>query len=218
MCSLYKKDGRKGKSNCRPVSILSNLSKVYERCLYDRIYDFFENKSFRYQCGFRKCFNTENALLSMVEKMLLACDKKEVCGAILIDLSKAFGCISHDLLIAKLNAYRFDHNALNVIHNYLFGRSQKTKLGSSFSDLLDILCGEPQGSILGPLLFKINLCDLFLPEYSSKSSNFADDTTSYECGKNYDEVVNKLKDTIEKLFNWFQCNNFKANASKCLTL
>ena len=104
----------------------------------------------------------------MVEKMLLACAKKEVCGAILTDLSKAFGCISHDLLIAKLNAYGFDHNTLNVIHNYLFGRSQKTRVGSSFSDLLDILYGEPQRSILGPLLFNINLCDLFLSEYSSK--------------------------------------------------
>ena len=151
----------------------------------------------------------------MVEKMLLARDKKEVCGAILTDLSKAFDCISHDLLIAQLNAYGFDKNALNVIHNYLFGRSQKTKVGSSFSDLLDILYGVPQGFILGPLLFNVNLCDLFLCEYSSEFSNFADDTTPYECGKNYDEVINKLEDTIEKLFNWFQYNNFKANASKC---
>ena len=57
--------------------------------------------------------------------------KKEVCGAILTDLSKVFDCISHDLLIAKLNAYGFNQNALNFIHNYLFGRSQKTKVGSS---------------------------------------------------------------------------------------
>ena len=68
--SLYKKDGRKEKSNYRrPVSILSNVLKVYERCLYDQIYDFFENKFSKYQCGFRKGFNTQNALLSMVEKM-----------------------------------------------------------------------------------------------------------------------------------------------------
>ena len=67
-------------------------------CLYDQIYDFFENKFSRYQCGFRKSFNTQNALLSMVEKMLLVRDKKEVCGTI---LSKLFDCISHDLLIAK---------------------------------------------------------------------------------------------------------------------
>ena len=61
----------------------------------------------------------------------------------------------------------------------------------------------PQGSILDSLLFNINLCNLFLSEYSSEFSNFADDTTPYECGKNYDEVTNKLENTIEKLFNWF---------------
>ena len=137
----------------------------------------------------------------MAEKILLARDKKEVCGAILTDLSKAFDCISHGLLIAKLNAYGFDKNALNVIHNYLFGRSQKTKVVSSLSDLLDVLYGVPQGSILGPPLFNINLCDLFLSEYSSEFSSFAEYTTLYECGKNYDEVINKFEDTVEKLFN-----------------
>ena len=71
--------------------------------------------------------------------------------------------------------------------------TQKIKVGSSFSDLLDILYGVPQGSILGPLLFNISLCDLFLSEYSSEFCNLADDTTSYKCGKNYDYVINKLK-------------------------
>ena len=91
-----------------------------------------------------------------------------------------------------------------------------SKVGSSFSDLLDILYGVSQSSILGPLLFSINLCDLFLYEYSSEFSNFADDTTPYEWGENYDEVINKLEDTIEKLFNWFKYNKVKANASTCL--
>ena len=125
-------------------------------CLYDQIYDFFENKFSRYQCGFRKSFNTQNALLSMVEKMLLVRDKKEVCGTI---LSKLFDCISHDLLIAKWNASGLDQNGLNVIHNYLSGRSRKNKVSSSFSDLLDILHGVPQGAILGPLLFNKSLSE-----------------------------------------------------------
>ena len=125
-------------------------------CLYDQIYDFFENKFSKYQCGFRKSFNTQNALLSMVEKMLLVRDKKEVCGTI---LSKLFDCISHDLLIAKLNASGLDQNGLNVIHNYLSGRSRKNKVSSSFSDLLDILHGVPQGAILGPLLFNKSLSE-----------------------------------------------------------
>ena len=101
---MYKKDGRKEKSNYKPVNILSNVSKVYERCLYDQIYDFFKNKFSRCECRFPKDFNTRNALLSMLENMLLARDKKEVSGVILTDLLKAFDYISHDLLITKLNA------------------------------------------------------------------------------------------------------------------
>ena len=82
---------------------------------------FFLKISFRdINADFVKGFNTQNALLSIVEKMLLARDKKEVCGVILTYLSKAFNCISHDLLIANLNAHGFDQNALNVIHHYLF--------------------------------------------------------------------------------------------------
>ena len=130
-----------GKKKVTTDLFISNVSKVYERCLYDLIYDFFENKFSRYQCGFRKGFNTQNVLLSMVEKMLLAHDKREVCRAILTDLSKFFDCINHDMIIAKLNAYGFDHNALDAIHNYLFGRSQKTKVCCSFSGLLDLLYG-----------------------------------------------------------------------------
>ena len=93
--------------------------------------------------------------------------KNEFCGAILTDLSKAFDCISYDLLIAKLDAYGFSYNSLNFIHNYLFGSSQKTNVGSSFSDLFDVLYGVPQCSILGPLLFNKSACQLFISEYSS---------------------------------------------------
>ena len=116
------------------------------------------------------------ALLAMLEKMKIALDRKGFCAAVLTDLSKAFDCICHDLLIAKLNAYGLERNALKLVYDYLSNRSQKTKVGSSFSTYLDIVYGEPQGSILGPLLFNIDLCDLFFENYNSDSANFADDT------------------------------------------
>ena len=103
---FYKKDGRTDKSNYRPISILSNVSKIRERSLYNQLYDYFDKNIFsKYQCGFRKSFSTQHALLVMLEKMKITRDRKGFCAAILTDLSKAFDCICHDLLIAKLNAY-----------------------------------------------------------------------------------------------------------------
>ena len=101
-------NGRKKKSKYRPISILSIVSKVFNRRLDDQLYDIFENKFSRYQCGFREGFIIQNALLTMVKKMLLSRHKKDVCGAILTDLSKAFACISHGQLRTKLNAFEFD--------------------------------------------------------------------------------------------------------------
>ena len=147
--------------------------------------------------------------------MKIARNRKGFCAAVLTDLSKAFDCICYDLLIAKLNAYGPKRNALKLVYDYLSNRSQKTKLGSSFSTYLDFVYGVPQGSILGPLLFNIDLCDLFFENYSSDFANFADDTTPYECGHSFNEVINNLETTTENVFEWFSLNNLRANTAKC---
>ena len=91
-------------------------------------------------------------------------DKSKVAGALITDLSKAFDCINHQLLIAKLEAYGFDHISLTHIYSYLSYRKQRTKVNGSFSTWAEITVGDPQGSILGPLLFNIYFYDIF---YSS---------------------------------------------------
>ena len=114
-----------------------------------------------------------------------------------------------------MNAYGFDQVALKLIHSYLCDKAQRVKVGSSFSNELDILCGVPQGSILGPLLFNIDRCDLFFIDMSSDIANYADDTTPYECAPYYDKLKGNLELTIYKILDWFKYNNFKANATKC---
>ena len=105
---IYKKDGRTEKSNYTPISVLSNVSKIYERCIYEQMYSYFNKIFSKNQCGFHKGFNTQHILLAMTRKMKASRDNKQFCAAIRTDLSKAFDCICYNLLVAKLNAYGFD--------------------------------------------------------------------------------------------------------------
>ena len=150
----------------------------------------------------------------MFEKWKKVLDNGGSCGALLVDLSKAFDCIVHDLLLAKLSAYGFDYNSLKLINSFLSGRKFRTKIGSSYSPYLDLLVGVPQGSILGPLLFNIYMCDLFLCDCKTNIINYADDTTLYACEPNMDLVLSKLEKDTSTVFTWFQNNYLKANSGK----
>ena len=124
-------------------------------------------------------------------------------SALLTDLSKAFDCMTHDLLIAQLHALNFDMNAFNLIFDYLTGRKQRVKINSRFSSYLDIFQGVPQGSILGPLLFNLFLCDLFLFVEELDIMSYVDDNTPYVCSENVDVTLEKLEEVGKVLFEWF---------------
>ena len=125
--------------------------------------EFFDNIFSKYQCGFRKGYSARHCLLVMIEKWKKVVDNESAFGTLLTDLSKAFDCIPHDLIIAKLEAYGFQIDALRLVYDYLSNRKQRVKLNVTFSSWRDIEYGVPQGSILGPLLFNIHLCNLLLP-------------------------------------------------------
>ena len=212
---VFKNESRNHKNNYRPVSILPVISKVFEKIMNKQLSIYSEEIPSKFQCGFRKGFSTQHCLLLMLEKWKRAVDNNKVFGALVTDLSKVFDCISHDLLIAKLKAYGLSLSALKLVHSYLQNRKQRRKIGSSFSLWEEIVSGVPQGSVLGPLLFNIFSCDLFLSIENNYFTNYADDTTSYVIGKNLDEVVSELRDITEKLFTWFSQNEMKANLGKC---
>ena len=216
MTPAHKKDSKSEKNNYRPVSILSNIIKLYERIMFKQMSEYFEIYFLsKYQCGFRKDFSVHHCLVSMLEKWKSATDNKKLFGALLTDLSKAFDCLSHDLLIVKLNVYGFNMSALRFVHSYLKNRMQRTKVNSEYSSWKEIMFRVPQGSILRPLLFNIFLFDLFLIMENSDIASYADDNTPYTTGNSIEEVIRKLENAAKTLFQWFSDNQIKANSSKC---
>ena len=130
---------------------------------------------------FRKGCSAQHCLMAMIEKWRKFQDIGGHADALLTDLSKVFDCIDHELLIAKLNAYGFDTNALKSIYSYLKGRKQRTKINFSYSSFAEILLGVSQGSILRPLLFNAYICDLFYDNDDLDFASFADGSTPYSC-------------------------------------
>ena len=128
----FKKNDHTNKENTGH-SILPNLSKVFEKCIYKYLSNFFENLFSKYQCRFRKGLKTKHCLIKLMKKWRECLDQGLEFGALLTDLSKAFDCLPHDSLIAKLNAYGVDNSELRLILNYLTNRKQRTKTSNDYS-------------------------------------------------------------------------------------
>ena len=124
---VYKKESRNEKKNYRPVIILPNLSKIYERCMYTHMNKCFGPILSKYQFGFRREYSAQKYLLIMTEKWTASLDQKGTCAALLTDLYKAFDCLPHDLLIAKLNAYGCELASLKLLNCYLHNRCQRLR-------------------------------------------------------------------------------------------
>ena len=216
MIPVFKKKDRNNVENYRPVSILPNLSKIYERCLYDQMHKYFSHLLSKWQWGFRKGFSTQHCLLVMTEKWRKCLGKGGISGAILTDLSKAFDCNLHDLLIPKLTAYGFDYQSLRIMESFLSNRHQRPKINNAFSRYSEIIYGVSHGSILGPLLFNICICDIFFDIIECGDiASYADDNTSYNFDFSLDNVIINLEKSTNSLLNLFRENHMKANADKC---
>ena len=213
--SILKKGDAFDKKKYRPISILPSLSKIFERLIEKQVKPYTNSFLSPLLCGYREGYSTQHALLRLVENCKKALDQKMNTGAVFIDLSKAFDCLNHDLLIAKLDAYGFTRLALKYIKSYLRDGKQRVKMNGSYSEWRNINHGVPQGSVLGPLLFNIYINDLFISVSNSLICNYADDTTIYVSDYRNEEIIRKLEIDTAILSEWFRDNSMKVNAEKC---
>ena len=168
----------------------------------------------KYQCGFGKGYNAQHCLITMIEKWEQFVDNGGAFRALMIDLLKTFDCLSHGLLIAKLDAFGFDKMSLKLVRIYLSNRKQRVKINDSYSSWREILYGVPQSSILGPLLSNIFICDMFYFLEDYEIANYADDTTPYSAQRNHQFVIEELEKSSAILFKWLGNNFMKVNTDK----
>ena len=215
---VYKKDDPLKHKNYRPVSLLSSSSKVFEKLLEGQLQEnFLPNVYDDRLSAFRSGRSCQHVLIDLTDAWRVALDQRKKVGLLLLDLSKAFDCLPHALISAKLAAYGASPAAVSLLTDYLSFRHQRVKVGSVKSDWNAITKGVPQGSILGPLIFNVFINDIFNNcFYENKEClfNYADDNTVIFTGENIQDISCKINRCALDLINWCKINQMAANPSK----
>ena len=211
---LYKKKDKLNKDNYRSVNLLIALSKILEKIISIQINEHMQPLFHKFLSGFRKRHGCHDILIRLTEDWRQALDNGKTIGVVAIDLSKAFDCMPHGLLIAKMHAYGFSLDMCQMLKSYLVDRKQRVKIGEIMSDWTTNNKGVPQGSILGPLLFNVFVNDFLFHELNSKIYNYADDNTLSCIDSSIDLIKEKLQLDCVTAMKWFESNNMKANADK----
>ena len=218
---LFKSENTEILNNYRPISLLITVSKILEKLIYKRTYNFLAktNQLFVSQYGFRQNHSCNDAVNELSMQILKKLEEDKYTASISLDLSKAFDTLDHEILLEKMSRYGIRGHTNGWFHSYLANRTIKCKLTDKlgkkiFSDPYTLDFGTPQGSCLGPLLFLIFINDLHLHIEYCKAILFADDTTIYQ-GSKYPKYLKWcVEEDLKKLDDWFKANKLTLNLKK----
>ena len=215
---IYKKGDLHEPSNYRPVSLLSIFDKILEKLIYKRVMSFLNSHDIlnKNQFGFRRKHSTTLAVLELVDTIYQNLDKKQIVVGIYLDLKKAFDTVNHEILFKKLQNYGIRGKTLEWFRSYLTGRKQYTLVNSCKSQCMNINCGVPQGSVLGPLLFLLYVNDINFAVTAETVKLYADDTNLFISDSNPDELCKRANKTLASLYQWFLANRLSLSFDKTL--
>ena len=213
---VYKSGERTKMDNYRPISVLPVLSKVLEKVVHKQIYEYLETNKLLSpnQFGFRRSRSTQHAVTYFSDYVRKHMDDGEYTGAVFVDLKKAFDTVDHGRLLSKLPSYGIKGKELSWFESYLFDRKQFVSMENSSSERKSVVCGVPQGSLLGPLLFVLLINDIDLQLKHCSILLYADDTVIFTADKNCKVIEERLNNDLNKIANWFSDNNLIINLKK----
>ena len=212
---LHKKGDRDIVENFRSISILSQIYKIFEKLIHARLMTFLNKHNIlsNNQFGFRKGHNTSHAINHLNEQVIKNLEQKKVCALLFIDLKAAFDTVNHNILIQKLEHLGIRGNILRLLSSYLVNRKQFIKSGDIESSILLVLCGVPQGSVLGPLLFIIYINDI--PDSCAlECSLYADDAALQLADKNVKRLKRTMNQELKLLDDWLISNKLTLSLIK----
>ena len=214
---VHKKNSRQSKENYRPISLLPMFGKIFEKLIFDSMYEHFCNHGLitPNQSGFRPNDSAINQLLAITHHIYCAFEENpsKETRAVFLDLSKAFDRVWHEGLIYKLECKGISGNLLTLVRNYLKDRKQRVVLNGRSSEWATVSAGVPQGSVLGPLFFLIYIHGL-TENVACGVKLFADDTSLFSVVRNENETAQALNSDLEKLRIWAWQWKMKFNADK----
>ena len=213
---IFKKGDSAIMSNYRPISLTSPFGKILEKLMHKRLSSYFDKYKilYEYQFGFRKSYSTSLAVLDVITMIENEIFNTNCVMGIFLDLQNVFDTVNIDILITKLEHYGIRGHMLNWFISYLKERTQVTFVNGVYSTMSKTVCGVPQGTVLGPLLFLIYINDISKATNLGKIRLFADDSNLFIVSNNLQDLFSQANDALQDLYMWLTSNKLSINLDK----